>query len=238
MLTLMHFAGAGRGGVQGGVGRGSFVRRDDRRHRRRRMCSALKNAYATGLGLWDGLIGKDRTTRARRFHASDRRDAIIAAAAGGRAETSTARRGRRSPRDRRGGAQPRVRRTGRTRAAGEGSRGGDARRGGADRGLPAIATAWSFARERGRGAAAAGGPERDRVGGGRSARNSRAATVQRLTYRSRSLDGTARRAETPFHRKRTDDDLRPQPIRPPHRPGHVHARVQPDGDGRGSGEGP
>jgi glycerol-3-phosphate dehydrogenase (NAD(P)+) len=23
------------------------------------LCSALKNAYATGLGLWDGLVGKD-----------------------------------------------------------------------------------------------------------------------------------------------------------------------------------
>jgi glycerol-3-phosphate dehydrogenase (NAD(P)+) len=23
------------------------------------MCSALKNAYATGLGIWDGLVGKD-----------------------------------------------------------------------------------------------------------------------------------------------------------------------------------
>src|SRR4029078_12314403 len=23
------------------------------------LCSALKNAYATGLGLWDGLVGND-----------------------------------------------------------------------------------------------------------------------------------------------------------------------------------
>ena len=40
------------------------------------LCSALKNAYATGLGLWDGHVGAGGAQRARRvLHAGHRRDA-------------------------------------------------------------------------------------------------------------------------------------------------------------------
>lgn len=52
------------------------------------MCSALKNAYATGLGLWDGLVGKDaHNARAACFTQAIHEMRLLALAAGGRPET-------------------------------------------------------------------------------------------------------------------------------------------------------
>lgn len=51
-------------------------------------CSALKNAYATGLGLWDGLVGVDaHNARAACFTQSIVEMRAIVHAAGGRDET-------------------------------------------------------------------------------------------------------------------------------------------------------
>jgi glycerol-3-phosphate dehydrogenase (NAD(P)+) len=52
------------------------------------MCSALKNAYATGLGIWDGLVGKDaHNARAACFTQSIVEMRRLVAAGGGRDET-------------------------------------------------------------------------------------------------------------------------------------------------------
>jgi len=52
------------------------------------VCSALKNAYATGIGMWDGLVGVDaHNARAACFTQSVAEMARAAARAGGRAET-------------------------------------------------------------------------------------------------------------------------------------------------------
>lgn len=52
------------------------------------VCSALKNAYATGLGLWDGLVGVDaHNARAACFTQSIVEMRAIVRAAGGRDET-------------------------------------------------------------------------------------------------------------------------------------------------------
>jgi glycerol-3-phosphate dehydrogenase (NAD(P)+) len=53
------------------------------------VCSALKNAYATGLGIWDGLLGPDaHNARAAWFTQAIHEMARIVVAAGGRAETA------------------------------------------------------------------------------------------------------------------------------------------------------
>lgn len=52
------------------------------------LCSALKNAYATGLGLWDGLIGVDaHNARAACFTQAIVEMRRLVIAGGGRAET-------------------------------------------------------------------------------------------------------------------------------------------------------
>jgi glycerol-3-phosphate dehydrogenase (NAD(P)+) len=52
------------------------------------MCSALKNAYATGLGIWDGLVGKDaHNARAACFTQSLAEMHRLVRAGGGREET-------------------------------------------------------------------------------------------------------------------------------------------------------
>lgn len=53
------------------------------------MCSALKNAYATGLGIWDGLVGKDaHNARAASFTQAIVEMRRIVAAGGGRETTA------------------------------------------------------------------------------------------------------------------------------------------------------
>jgi glycerol-3-phosphate dehydrogenase (NAD(P)+) len=55
------------------------------------ICSAMKNAYATGLGLWDGLVGPDcHNARAACFQQSIVEMARLVRAGGGREETTYA----------------------------------------------------------------------------------------------------------------------------------------------------
>ncbi len=115
------------------------------------IASALKNAYATGLGLWDGLVGKDaHNARAACFTQAAVEMERLAVAAGGRAETL---RGAAGVGDLHVTAAG-----GRNRAFGEKIGAGKTGRAVADEmrrtgelteGYPAIQTAWRFARERG-----------------------------------------------------------------------------------------
>jgi len=114
------------------------------------LCSALKNAYATGLGLWDGFIGADaHNARAAAFTQSIVEMRALVTAGGGRAETVygpagvgdlhvTAAAGRnRAFGERVGKGRPAREVAAEMLAAGE-----------LTEGYPAIATAWRFARER------------------------------------------------------------------------------------------
>ena len=115
------------------------------------LCSALKNAYATGLGLWDGHVGPDaHNARAACFTQALVEMRALVAAGGGRAETVDGPAGV--------GDLHVTAAAGRNRAFGERvGRGRPAREVAAEmlaageltEGYPAIATAWRFARERG-----------------------------------------------------------------------------------------
>jgi glycerol-3-phosphate dehydrogenase (NAD(P)+) len=115
------------------------------------VCSALKNAYATGLGLWDGHIGSDaHDARAACFTQAIAEMRRLVVAAGGRAETVHGPAGV--------GDLHVTAAAGRNRAFGERvGRGTPARQVAAEmleageltEGYPAIATAWRFASERG-----------------------------------------------------------------------------------------
>jgi len=115
------------------------------------LCSALKNAYATGLGLWDGLVGKDaHDARAACFTQAIVEMRALVAAGGGRVETVYGPAGV--------GDLHVTAAAGRNRAFGERVGGGKSARqvaaemlasGELTEGYPAIATAWRFARERG-----------------------------------------------------------------------------------------
>jgi glycerol-3-phosphate dehydrogenase (NAD(P)+) len=117
------------------------------------LCSALKNAYATGLGLWDGHVGADaHNARAACFTQSILEMRAMVTAAGGRAETVYGPAGV--------GDLHVTAAAGRNRAFGEHvGRGKPAQQVAADmlaageltEGYPAIASAWRFARERGVG---------------------------------------------------------------------------------------
>jgi len=115
------------------------------------LCSALKNAYATGIGIWDGLVGKDaHNARAACFTQAIHEMRLLVEAAGGRAETVhgaagvgdlhvTAAGGRnRAFGERVGQGRPAREVAAEMLAAGE-----------LTEGYPAIATAWRFSRERG-----------------------------------------------------------------------------------------
>jgi glycerol-3-phosphate dehydrogenase (NAD(P)+) len=115
------------------------------------LCSALKNAYATGLGLWDGLVGKDaHNARAACFTQAVDEMRRLVVAGGGRVETVhgaagvgdlhvTAAGGRnRAFGERVGAGKPAKEVAAEIAQAGE-----------LTEGYPAIATAWRFARERG-----------------------------------------------------------------------------------------
>jgi glycerol-3-phosphate dehydrogenase (NAD(P)+) len=115
------------------------------------MCSALKNAYATGLGIWDGLVGKDaHNARAACFTqaivemrrlvvAGGGREATVMGAAGVGDLHVTAAAGRnRAFGERIGKGQPAREVASSMLAAGE-----------LTEGYAAIATAWRFAREHG-----------------------------------------------------------------------------------------
>ncbi len=115
------------------------------------LCSALKNAYATGLGLWDGHVGPDaHDARAACFTQALVEMERLVVAGGGRAATVhgpagvgdlhvTAAAGRnRAFGERVGRGKPAKQVAAEMLAAGE-----------LTEGYPAIATAWRFARERG-----------------------------------------------------------------------------------------
>lgn len=115
------------------------------------LCSALKNAYATGLGLWDGAVGAEaHNARAACFTQAIAEMRALVTASGGRAETVhgaagvgdlhvTAAAGRnRAFGERVGKGRPARVVAAEMLAAGE-----------LTEGYPAIDTAWRFARERG-----------------------------------------------------------------------------------------
>lgn len=115
------------------------------------ICSAMKNAYATGLGLWDGMIGADcHNARAACFTQGIVEMARLAVAGGGRAETVHGAPGV--------GDLHVTAAAGRNRAFGEGvGKGTPAKQvaaemlaaGNLTEGYPAIATAWKWAAENG-----------------------------------------------------------------------------------------
>ncbi len=115
------------------------------------LCSALKNAYATGLGLWDGHVGPNaHDARAACFTQSIAEMRRLVAAGGGRESTVYGAAGV--------GDLHVTAAAGRNRAFGERvGRGKPARDVAAEmlaageltEGYPAIATAWRFAREQG-----------------------------------------------------------------------------------------
>jgi glycerol-3-phosphate dehydrogenase (NAD(P)+) len=115
------------------------------------ICSAMKNAYATGLGLWDGLVGADcHNARAACFNQAIVEMAKLVAAGGGRVTTTYGAPGV--------GDLHVTAAAGRNRAFGEGvGKGTPARQvaaemlaaGNLTEGYPAIKTAWIWAAENG-----------------------------------------------------------------------------------------
>ncbi|MBX3191554.1 MAG: hypothetical protein KF819_31460 [Labilithrix sp.] len=115
------------------------------------ICSAMKNAYATGLGLFDGLVGADcHNARAACFSQAIVEMTKLALAGGGRPESVYGAAGV--------GDLHVTAAAGRNRAFGEGvGKGKPAKQvaaemlaaGNLTEGYPAIATAWTWAAERG-----------------------------------------------------------------------------------------
>jgi glycerol-3-phosphate dehydrogenase (NAD(P)+) len=153
VFTWMHFAGST---VDSSIcaealgGNGLFVTTSDD-IAGAELCSASKNAYATGLGLWDGFVGPDaHNARAACFTQSIVEMQALVLAAGGRQETVygaagvgdlhvTAAAGRnRAFGERIGKGGPPAQVAAEMLAAGE-----------LTEGYPAIASVWRFARERG-----------------------------------------------------------------------------------------
>jgi glycerol-3-phosphate dehydrogenase (NAD(P)+) len=153
VFTWMHFAGSPADATlcaDALGGDGLFVTTSDD-IAGAELCSASKNAYATGLGLWDGFVGPDaHNARAACFTQSIFEMGTLVLAAGGRHETVygaagigdlhvTAAAGRnRAFGDRIGKGAPPAQVAAEMLAAGE-----------LTEGYPAIATVWRFARERG-----------------------------------------------------------------------------------------
>jgi glycerol-3-phosphate dehydrogenase (NAD(P)+) len=115
------------------------------------MCSALKNAYATGLGIWDGLVGKDaHNARAASFTQAIVEMRRLVAKGGGREVTVIGAAGV--------GDLHVTAAAGRNRAFGERIGKGEPARtvaatmlaaGELTEGYAAIASAWRYAREQG-----------------------------------------------------------------------------------------
>jgi len=153
VLTWMQFAGAdadARACAGAMAGDGLVVTTTDD-VAGAELCSALKNAYATGLGLWDGHVGPAaHDARAACFTQAIAEMRRLVTAGGGRAETVHGPAGV--------GDLHVTAAAGRNRAFGERvGRGKPAKQVAAEmlatgeltEGYPAIATAWRYARERG-----------------------------------------------------------------------------------------
>ena len=116
------------------------------------ICSALKNAYATGLGLWDGLIssGGAHNARAACFTQAIVEMRRLVRAGGGREETVLGAAGAGDLHVTAAGGRNRAfgERVGRGRKAGDVAKEMLAQ-GELTEGYPAVATALRFARERG-----------------------------------------------------------------------------------------
>src|SRR5262249_17826087 len=151
VLTLMVFAGAEAPLCARAFGGGHVMVGTSDDIAGAEICSALKNAYATGLGLWDGHVGADaHNARAACFTQAIAEMRALVAAGGGRAETVhgpagvgdlhvTAAAGRnRAFRERVGRGEPGKEVAAEMLAGGE-----------LTEGYPALATAWRYARERG-----------------------------------------------------------------------------------------
>jgi glycerol-3-phosphate dehydrogenase (NAD(P)+) len=90
VLTWMQFAGppADAAACAHALGGGHLVVTTTDDIAGAELCSALKNAYATGLGLWDGHVGKDaHNARAACFTQALREMQALVAVGGGRVET-------------------------------------------------------------------------------------------------------------------------------------------------------
>ncbi len=150
VLTLMQFAGPDAAACKRALGGDHLHVATTDDIAGAEICSALKNAYATGLGLWDGLVGKDsHNARAACFSQAIVEMRAIARAGGGRDETVHGAAGV--------GDLHVTAAAGRNRAFGERvGRGKPARQVASEmaaeglltEGYAAIATAWRFARER------------------------------------------------------------------------------------------
>jgi len=115
------------------------------------ICSAMKNAYATGLGIWDGFVGSDcHNARAACFQQAVFEMATLVRAGGGKTETAYAAPGV--------GDLHVTAAAGRNRAFGEGVGKGTPAKEVAramaavnqlTEGYPAIASAWRWAKEHG-----------------------------------------------------------------------------------------
>ncbi len=154
VLTWMCFAGADAEVCRGALGGDHvFVSTTDDLAGAM-ICSAMKNAYATGLGIWDGLLGADcHNARAACFQQSIVEMERLVTLGGGRRETAFGPAGV--------GDLHVTAAAGRNRAFGEGvGKGKPAKQVAAEmaaageltEGYPAIATARRWADERGAGA--------------------------------------------------------------------------------------
>jgi len=155
VLTWMQFAGAAEdtGLCAGAMADETLLVGQTEDRTGAELCSALKNAYATGLGLWDGAIGPDaHNARAAAFTQAIVEMRTLVVAAGGRAETVHGPAGV--------GDLHVTAAAGRNRAFGERVGRGKAARivaqemaaaGELTEGYPAIAAAFRFAEERGIG---------------------------------------------------------------------------------------
>lgn len=89
VLTWMVFAGADAKFCKDALGGAHLYVETSDDIAGAEMCSALKNAYATGLGIWDGLVGKDaHNARAASFTQAIVEMRRIVVAGGGRETTA------------------------------------------------------------------------------------------------------------------------------------------------------